>query len=89
MAIPYRPHCISNGRGVYLLTCKSEEARGFVDFLNHEGVMATVTTAELMEHGESGGEQADYTALQIELASPLDPGKAKFLIDKWCATRPD
>ena len=89
MTIPYRPHIIRNERGVYLITCKADEAREFVGFLNHEGVLANLTTAELTENGKLESEQTEYTALQVDLASPIEHGKAKFLIDKWCATRPD
>lgn len=89
MAIPYRPRGIYNERGAYLFTCKADQSQGFVDFLNHEGIIATLTAAETTESMEFEGEQEVYTVRQVDIASPVDPGKAKHLIDKWCATRPE
>ena len=88
MAIPYRPRGVSNERGVYLFTCKSDHAQAFVDFLNHEGIIATLSSAETTENMESGDEEECYAVQQVDIASPVDSGKAKHLIDKWCTLRP-
>ena len=89
MSIPYRPRVIANERGAYLFTCKTEQAQEMTDFLNHNGVFATLTDAETTENMEFEGEQEVYTVRQIDIASPIEPGKAKALIDTWCESRRD
>lgn len=87
MAIPYRPRVISNERGTYLITCKKELAQELTEFLNHEGILATLTDAETTENLEFNEESESYTVCQIGLAGSIDPGRAKNAIDAWCQSR--
>ena len=83
----YRPHTIANERGVYLITCKKDFAEQLTEFLNHEGVIATLTANETTESMEGSDKSEPYAVSQIDLATPLDTGIAKELISRWCQSR--